>query len=619
MSILSTEKLGHSFNDRWLFRELHFALGQGSRVALVGINGTGKSSLLKILAGKLIPTEGKVVAARGLRVGYLDQDPQFNGLNTISDFIYSADNEQQQLIRLYEELLQEPDPDQQKLQRLTDQLSEQNAWEYEYTIKNILSRMGIRQLSQRIDTLSGGQRKRLALAKLLIDEPDVYLLDEPTNHLDIETIEWLEKLLTTGQKTVLLVSHDRYFMDNICTEIRELDRGKLYTYKGKYDYFLEKKAERETTDAVMAERARNLLRRELEWMRRQPQARGTKSKARIDAFYELEEKSKGPSQQGQVHLSMKVSRQGSKILELHHLSKQFSGKSCISDFSYTFKKGDRIGLAGRNGTGKSTLLNIITGRLTPDHGEVIAGETTLFGYYEQTGLEIRDNERVIDVVTEVAEYIPMASGETITASQLLTHFLFPPEKQYGLVNKLSGGERKRLQLMRVLMKNPNLLILDEPANDLDIDTLNVLEDFLSNYGGVLLLVSHDRYLLDKLTEQLFIFEGEGKVRIYNGNYTDYKAELEEKIQEEKQKKPEVKLTNEAAKPTKKKLSFKEHREFDTLETEISSLETEIAERMKEMNVLTDHGRLTALSGDIAHLQQKLDDKTERWMELSEWI
>ncbi len=616
MSILSTEKVGHSYSDHWLFRDLHFALGQGSRVALVGINGTGKSSLLKILAGKVQPTEGKVVTTRGLRIGYLDQEPEFVGLSTISDFIYTADNEQQQLIRVYEELLSQPEPDQQQLQRLTNLLSERNAWEYENAIKNILSRLGIRHLSQRIDTLSGGQRKRLALAKLLIDEPDVYILDEPTNHLDIETIEWLEKLLTTGQKTVLLVSHDRYFMDNICLEIRELDQGRMYVYQGKYDYFLEKKAEREAADTVIAERARNLLRRELEWMRRQPQARGTKSKARIDAFYDLEEKSKGPQQKGLVSLSMKISRQGNKIMELHHLSKQFSGTICIDDFSYTFKKGDRIGLAGRNGTGKSTLLNIIAGRQNADDGDIVVGETTVIGYYEQTGLAIKDTDRVIDVVTDVAEYIQMANGETITASQLLLHFLFPPEKQYGLVNKLSGGERKRLQLMRVLMKNPNLLILDEPANDLDIDTLNVLEDFLTHYPGVLLLVSHDRYLLDKLTDQLFVFEEEGKIRIYNGNYTDYKAEKEALIQ---QKKPEKVAFAGQENPVRKKLSFKEQRELEGLETDISGLEGKIAEKMREMNAITDHEQLIALGADIENLQQRLDDKSERWMELSELV
>ncbi|SEM84380.1 ATP-binding cassette, subfamily F, uup [bacterium A37T11] len=618
MSILSTEQLGHSFNDRWLFRSLHFGLQQGSRVALVGINGTGKSSLLKILAGKLIPTEGRVVSERGLKIGYLDQDPQFAGLKTVNDFIYSAENEQQQLIRQYEELLEQENPSEKLLQELTDKLSELNAWEYEYEIKTILSRLGIQQLTHEIEKLSGGQRKRLALAKLLIDEPDVYILDEPTNHLDIETIEWLEKLLTTGQKTVLLVTHDRYFLDNICNEIREIDRGNLYTYQGKYEYFLEKKSEREATESVMAERARNLLRRELEWMRRQPQARGTKSKARIDAYYDLEERSKGKQDQGQVNLSMKIARQGNKIIELTQIGKRFGNINCIENFSYTFKKGDRIGLAGRNGTGKSTFLNLLTGISSPDHGTIQIGETTVFGYYKQGGLPIKDTDRVIDVVKEVAEYIAMANGETITASQLLTHFLFPPEKQFGMVSKLSGGERKRLQLMRVLMTNPNFLILDEPANDLDIDTLNVLEDFLLQYTGVLMLVSHDRYLLDRLTDQLFIFEGEGSVKIYNGNYADYKNELE--AEQKERKKIEIAsatLTPKEKIVSKSKLAYKEQKELELLNHEIPLLEKEIMEKQAIMHQTTDPNQLIALSNECTSLTTLLDDKSTRWLELSE--
>ena len=517
MSILSTELVGHSYHDKWLFRNLHFGLQRGDRVALVGANGTGKSSLLRILSGELDPTEGKAVREKGITIGYLAQDPDFEQLRSINDFIYSADNQQQRLIRGYEELVADPNADARKLAALSDEISALDAWEYEHNIKSILSRLQITDFSQEISKLSGGQRKRLSLAKLLIDDPDVYILDEPTNHLDIETIEWLEKLLTTGQKTVLLVTHDRYFLDNVCTSIRELDKGKMLNYAGNYGYFLEKKAEREAADSVMLERNRNLLRRELEWMRRQPQARGTKSKARIDAFYELEENTQAIKQNGSVQLSIKVSRQGSKILELDGVSKSYTGPTLIADFSYVFKKGDRIGLAGRNGTGKSTFLNLVTGAETPDSGTITIGDTTVFGYYKQGGLEINENDRVIDVVKNVAEYISMANGDTITASQLLTLFLFPPEKQFGLVNKLSGGERKRLQLMRVLMRNPNFLILDEPANDLDIDTLNVLEEFLLNYPGILVLVSHDRYLLDRLTEQLFFFNGEGKVTISNGN------------------------------------------------------------------------------------------------------
>lgn len=622
MSIISTEQLGHSFNDRWLFKDLHFGLQKGDRVALVGINGTGKSTLLKLLAEEFPPQEGRVVKERGIRIGYLPQEPDFTGISTINDFIYSSENEQQQLIKEYEQLLESKNIDTKKLEQLTDKITALDAWEYEQNIKTILSRLQITNFDQQISTLSGGQKKRLALAKLLIDEPDVYILDEPTNHLDIETIEWLEKLLTTGSKTVLLVSHDRYFLDNICTQIRELDKGKLYTYNGNYAYFLEKKAEREYNDILAAEKARNLLRKELEWMRRQPQARGTKAKARIDAFYDLEEKSKGPRAQDKVQLSVKVSRQGSKILEVHNITKRFNEKTVIENFSYVFKKGDRIGLSGRNGSGKSTFLNLITNTLPPDEGSVVIGETTKFGYYKQGGLDFKEDEKVIDIVKSVADYIQMANGDIITASQLLTLFLFPPEKQHGLVKKLSGGEKKRLQLMRVLMANPNFLILDEPSNDLDIDTLNVLEDFLLSYSGVLILVSHDRYLIDKLTDQLFIFDGSGKVIIYNGNYADYKFEVEQKLKEQKEaerKTKESKNKQETQSSTKKKLSYKEQREFNELENRISELENLIKEKTEELNSTTDHILLANLAKDIEALQEELEEKSERWLELAEYI
>ncbi|KGE14539.1 ABC-F family ATP-binding cassette domain-containing protein [Sphingobacterium deserti] len=620
MSIISTEQLGHSYNDKWLFKNLHFGLQKGDRVALVGINGTGKSTLLKILAEIESPTEGKVVKERGLRVGFLNQEPNFDGLKTVNDFIYSSDNEQQQLIKEYEELLSSEDIDQNKLAELTDKLSALEAWEYEYNIKTILNRLQISNFEQNISELSGGQKKRLSLAKLLIDEPDVYILDEPTNHLDIETIEWLEKLLTTGNKTVLLVTHDRYFLDNVCNEIRELDRGEVYLYKGKYTYFLEKKAERETIDVVMADKARNLLKKELEWMRRQPQARGTKSKSRIEAYYDLEEKSKGPRKNDSVQLSVKVSRQGSKIIEIENLSKSYNGNSIIRNFSYTFKKGDRIGLAGKNGTGKSTFLNLITAEINPDSGKVDIGETTVFGYYRQGGLEFKDTDKVLDVVKNVAEYITMANGDTITASQLLTLFLFPPEKQFNLISKLSGGEKKRLQLMRVLMKSPNFLILDEPSNDLDIDTLNILEEFLDNYPGILILVSHDRYLIDRLSEQLFIFEGEGHIRIYNGNYADHKAEEEMRLKAAKEKvempEPIVSSTKEIS---KNKPSYKEIKEYEALERQIEELEVMISTKEASLTNLTDYQQLNDAALEIGELKKSLDSKSERWMELSEFM
>jgi ATP-binding cassette subfamily F protein uup len=615
VSILSTEQLGHSFNDNWLFKDLFLGLNKGDRVALVGINGTGKSTLLRILSGLLAPSLGKVVTERDLRIGYLEQDPSFQNQETISDFIYSIGNEKQQLIRQYEEAIEQEVQDEKLLNRLMDELSNANAWEYEYEIKTILGRMGIQNLDQKIVTLSGGQRKRLALAKLLIDDPDVYILDEPTNHLDIETIEWLESYMTGGQKTILLVTHDRYFLDNVSLRIIELDRGKLQSFNGNYSYYLEKKAEQNASEDASFSKNANLLKKELEWMRRQPKARTTKSKSRIDSFYELEEKTKGRQIKSSLELSVNVSRQGNKILELENIEKSFNGKPVINNFSYTFKKGDRIGVAGKNGTGKSTLLNIVTGAIKVDKGIVHVGETTVFGYYRQGGLDFKEDERVIDVVKNIAEYITMADGKNLTASQVLTHFLFPPAKQYGMVNKLSGGEKKRLQLMRVLMKNPNYLILDEPTNDLDIDTLNVLEEFLTNFPGILMLVSHDRYLIDRLTDQLFIFEGEGNVQIYSGNYTDYRLEQEEPKQQVKVKPATEKAETETP---KRKLSFKEQKELDDLEIDTKKLEKNIESLTEELNSgISDHTKLSGIATQIQTLKDEIDHKTLRWLELSE--
>lgn len=618
MSILSGEQLGHQFNDNWLFKDITFGIAKGQRVALVGINGSGKSTLMKILCEKIVPVEGRVVKEKGLSIGYLEQDPYFGDSKTVADFIYSLDNKQQQVIRHYEELLLDEHPDEDQLSNLMNEISELDAWEYEHEIKTILQRLSIHDLDKEISALSGGQKKRLALAKLLIDEPDVYVLDEPTNHLDIEMIEWLESYLTTGQKTLIMVTHDRYFLDNICNHILELENRKLYSYQGNYAYFLEKKSEREEQESSTLQKNRNLLKKELEWMRRMPKARTTKSKSRIDSFYDLEEKTKGRGLQQKVELSTKVSRQGNKILELEHISQKFSDHIIINDFSYTFKKGDRIGLAGRNGSGKSTLLNIISGDTSPNEGNVLVGETTVYGYYRQAGLEIKEDERVIDVVKNVAEYITMADGKSLTASQLLTHFLFPPAKQHTFVSKLSGGERKRLQLMRVLMKNPNFLILDEPTNDLDIDTLNVLEDFLERYSGVLLLVSHDRYLMDRLTEQLFILEGDTKVRIYNGNYTDYRLEKEDEVKGKSDSKKVEEKKPSSSVQTKNKLSFKDQKEFEQIEYQIPELESKISTLSLELNSgITDHVRLRELSEEIEINKIQLESMELRWIELSE--
>lgn len=620
-TLIAAEGLGHAYHDEWLFKKLTLGIQTGQRVALVGINGAGKSTLLKLLAERFLPLEGKIVKNKSVRIGFLDQEPTFPDGYSISDFIFSLENKQQQLIKEYEELIEQENPDEDHLNRLYGELSEHNAWEYEHEIKTILSRMGITHLQQQISTLSGGQKKRLALAKLLIEDPDFYILDEPTNHLDIDTIEWLEKLLTSGNKTLLLVTHDRYFLDNVCNTIVELDKGKTFTYNGNYAYFLEKKSEREASDEATFQKNKNLLKKELEWMRRMPQARGTKSQARIDAFYDLESRTKQNAENGSITLNVKMARQGNKILELDHIGQSFDEKKIINDFSYTFKRADRIGLAGKNGTGKSTLLNIITGYLQPEKGNVSVGETTVYGYYKQGGLAFNEKERVIDIVKSDAEYIKMADGQTISASALLTLFLFPPKKQHGMVEKLSGGEKKRLHLMKVLMQNPNFLILDEPTNDLDIDTLNVLEEFLENFPGVLILVSHDRYLLDKMSEQLFIMEGNGDVNIYNGNYSEYRLSLEQ-LKENAQKKAVTAAAateTTTAKDTTKKLSYKEQKELEESEAKIATLEDKIVSLTSSLSNVDsgDYKEIERVSGEIQELNRQLDQVMERWLELSE--
>ncbi|GAA3975539.1 ABC-F family ATP-binding cassette domain-containing protein [Pedobacter ginsengiterrae] len=618
-TLIAAEGLGHGYHDEWLFKNLTLGINSGQRVALVGINGAGKSTLLKLLAERFPPLEGKIVKNKAVKIGFLDQEPQFTEGFSISDHIFSLENKQQQLIKEYEELIENPNPDEKTLNRLYEELSEHNAWEYEHEIKTILNRMGITHLQQKISTLSGGQKKRLALAKLLIEDPEILVLDEPTNHLDIDTIEWLEKLLTTGQKTILLVTHDRYFLDNVCNTIVELDRGKIFNYNGNYAYYLEKKSEREALDATVQHKNQQLLKKELEWMRRMPQARGTKSNARINAFYDLEEKTKKKSDNQTINLQMKMSRQGGKIIEIDHIAKAFDGRPIINDFSYTFKKGDRIGLAGKNGTGKSTLLNIITSQLSPDAGTVDTGETTVFGYYKQGGLTFDPKERVIDIVKSDAEYIKMADGSVITASALLTLFLFPPKKQHGMVEKLSGGEKKRLNLMKVLMQNPNFLILDEPTNDLDIDTLNVLEEFLENFPGILMLVSHDRYLLDKMSDQLFIMEGEGIVKIYNGNYSEYRLSLDQPKIKTEVKKPVTTDIEQTPFKAAKKLSFKEQKELDDSEKGMNETENKIAELTESLLKIdaSDYVKIQEVSDEIEKLKLKLDEFTMRWLELSE--
>ncbi|MDX5436222.1 MAG: ABC-F family ATP-binding cassette domain-containing protein [Pontibacter sp.] len=627
MNYLSAENISKSFGDRWLFKNLNFGISQGQRVVLVGVNGSGKTTLLNILAGKLPPDEGSVSVRKEVSIGYLGQNPEFNEELTVQQTIFSMQNETLELIKDYEAAIANANTSAEKMQHLMERMDELQAWDFEVKVKQILSKLGINNLDVPIKSLSGGQRKRVAMARVLIEEPDMLILDEPTNHLDLDTIEWLEGMLSTQNTTLLMVTHDRYFLDKVANEIAELDNGEVYTYKGNYSYFLEKKAEREMSAAAETEKARNLMRKELDWIRRQPKARGTKAKYRVDAFEELKEKAAKKTASPQLDLSVKTTRQGGKIIEVDHISKSFGQKKIVDDFSYVFKKKDRIGIVGPNGAGKSTFLNMLTGKLQPDAGIVEAGQTTVFGYYTQDELEYKEDQRVIDIVKEIAEVVEMANGEVITASQFLQHFQFAPPQQYTFVSKLSGGEKRRLQLLRVLIKNPNFLILDEPTNDLDIITLNILEDFLLNFGGCLLIVSHDRYFMDRLVEHLFVFEGEGKIRNFPGNYTDYREWQKDQEKQEKLEQEEAKATAPAPvvekRPeqpnNKRKATYNEKKEYERLEQEIEKLETRKAELIETMNAgtTTDHEQLTAWATELENINEQLEEKEFRWLELAE--
>ncbi len=535
MNYLSAENISKSFGDKWLFKGITLGLSRGDKVALIGANGTGKTTLMTILAGITPADEGVVSVRKDIRVGYLDQSPDFDHELPIIEVLFSGKNPVALAIKEYERALLSGDDD--ALGRAIEQVDALQAWDFEARVKEILGKLGLHDVDAKIGTLSGGQRKRVALAKVLIESPDLVILDEPTNHLDLSMVEWLENYLNTQNTTLLLVTHDRYFLDTVCNVIVELDNGNLYTYKGNYAYFLEKKAEREAVEAAEIDKARNLYRKELDWIRRQPKARGTKAKYRVDAFEDTKEKAHQRKYDNQIELNIKSTRLGSKIVELNSVGKRFGDKTIINNFLYTFKKGDRIGIVGKNGAGKSTLLNMITGQLRPDNGQVVRGDTVQFGYYTQSDLEYKDGQRVVDWVKEVAEVIRLGTGQTVTASQYLQAFLFPPNKQGTLIEKLSGGEKRRLQLLRVMMQEPNFLILDEPTNDLDITTLNILEEFLMNFPGCLVIVSHDRYFLDRLVDHLFVFENEGNIRDFPGNYTDYRNFLAENKSEIKESIP----------------------------------------------------------------------------------
>lgn len=627
MNYLTAEGLSKTFDTKVLFEDVSLSINKGQKVALVARNGAGKSTLLRILAGIAEADSGTVKCSREITTAFLEQEPVLDFDLSIADNVFTGDAPVIQAIKNYELITSQATgtPDASHLKQLDaamHQMQVTGAWDYEQRIKQVLSRLQITDLNQSASTLSGGQRKRVALSRLLILEPDFLILDEPTNHLDIEMIEWLEEYLSTKNTTLLLVTHDRYFLDRICDTICELDNGKLFVHRGNFSKYLENKTARIAADNAEIEKAKNLYRRELEWVRRMPKARTTKSKSRLDAFDIVKEKAFSATAEESLKLEMQMTRIGGNILELKHVSKSFGDLKVLDNFSYSFKKGEKIGITGKNGVGKSTFLNMIMGLQTPDSGKITPGETIVFGYFAQQGLQFEEGKRVLDIVKDIAEYIPMADGSHITASQLLLRFQFKPETQYSFVSRLSGGEKQRLYLMTILIQNPNFLILDEPTNDLDIETLSILEDFLQQFPGCLIVVSHDRYFMDKLTHQIFAFEGNGIIGIYPGNYSDYRRRVEHQqsesakpLREEKAKKIKAVPTE---KPPSQKRTFKEQREFEMLEKEIEQLETQKADIETNLsNSGLTHTQLVALSEQLTAIIGLIDEKTMRWLELSE--
>ncbi|MEI6523184.1 MAG: ABC-F family ATP-binding cassette domain-containing protein [Bacteroidia bacterium] len=629
MNLLSVENLSKSFGEKDLFQKINFGISMGDKVAFIAPNGSGKSTLLSILKGSIIPDEGKVTFRKDSSIGILNQDPEMDGKTLVVNYLFDEGIKAVALIKEYELLLETIEEKgintklENEIVRLSNEIEAENAWQIEQKIKQIISKLNIGNLHQEIKTLSGGQKKRLALAKLLISEPNFLILDEPTNHLDQEMVEWLEQYLSRENFTILMVTHDRYFLDNVCTSIIELDNGQLFNYEGNFEYFLEKKSARELADKSETEKAKNIYRRELEWIRKMPKARGTKSKSRIDAFENLKEKVSVKKSQEEIELSVKMNRIGGKVIELKKLNKSFDEKLILKGFDYTFKTGEKIGIVGKNGAGKSTLLNMIMGIEQPDSGKVNIGETIVFGYYSQQGLLNCDEKRVIEVVKDIADVIPLANGTKVSASQMLTMFRFDANQQYSLVSKLSGGEKRRLFLLTILMKNPNFLILDEPTNDLDLMTLATLEDFLQNFGGCLLVVSHDRYFLDKMVDHLFVFEGDGIIKDFNGTYREYKIWKEQQKENNQETKvtaldSQIEIQKIEIQKKKNKISFKEKFELQTIEKEIEVLEKEKQELTQNLSTENvDHSKLIEWSTRIQKIEENLELKTFRWMELSE--
>ncbi len=624
ISYLQIDGLTKSFGDLVLFEDITFGIAQGQKVGLIAKNGTGKTTLLNIIAGKEDYDSGAVVFRNDLRVGYLEQTPVYpEGLTVLQACFYSP-NETVRLIAEYEEAM--ASDDHSNLQDILMRMDNLKAWDYEQRAKQILSQLKITNFDQKVEHLSGGQLKRVALANVLITDPELIILDEPTNHLDLEMTEWLEGYLSRANISILMVTHDRYFLDRVCSEIIEIDRQQIYQYKGNYSYYLEKRQERMEAMNTEVERANNLLRKELEWMRRQPQARGTKAKYRIDAFYELEKKAKQQRDNGNVNLDVKASYIGSKIFEAEHVTKSFGNIKIVEDFNYIFARFEKMGIVGNNGTGKSTFIKMLMGEVEPDSGRFDVGETVRFGYYSQDGLKFDEQMKVIDVVQDIAEYVDLGDGKKLGVSQFLNYFLFTPEKQHSYVYKLSGGEKRRLYLCTVLMRNPNFLVLDEPTNDLDIVTLNVLEEYLRNFKGCVIVVSHDRYFMDKVVDHLLVFRGNADLKDFPGNYTQYRdwKEIQDQLEKEAEaarqpkQAPASEKNNRPQNEQKKKLSFKERKEFEALEEEIPALEAEKAELETAMSSGTlSNDELMAKSERIAKVIEEIDEKTMRWLELSE--
>ena len=616
MNLLSVENISKAFGERIILENISFGINKDQKIAFIAKNGTGKTTLLNIIAGKDQPDSGQVVFRKGIHIGFLSQNPSFNEELTVEETIFATDNPILRLIQEYEHALQHPE-NEMAYQKAFEQMERHNAWDFETQYKQILFRLKLDNLQLKVKNLSGGQKKRLALANVLISKPDLLILDEPTNHLDLEMIEWLEQYFAKENLTLFIVTHDRYFLERVCNEILELDKGELFSYKGNYSYFLEKKEQRLAQEQASVEKAKNLYVKELDWMRRQPKARTTKSKWRIDDFYKIKEAAYKRRKEHSVQLEINMERLGSKTVEFHNVSKNFGDLCVLNKFNYNFLRGERVGIIGKNGTGKSTFLNLLTSAITPDSGKIVVGDTIKFGYYTQDGIEVQQGQKVIEVIQKYGDYIPLLKGRTLSAGQLLERFLFDRKKQYDYVEKLSGGELKRLYLCTVLIQNPNFLILDEPTNDLDIVTLNVLEDFLLDYPGCLVVVSHDRYFMDKIVDHLFVFKGNGEVEDFPGNYTDYRV-YEESVPPTDDTPKKEATKNTWRKDGMKGLSFNEQKEYNRLEKEIAQLE----EKKTAIEATFAEGSLSSneIQEQSVALQETLiaiEEKTERWFELTE--